>query len=204
MNTRTFKVVVCTCTLFLTLQFACNSVPTNQLTPDGQPVSPADGSLPTGPIDGAAAPAPTFPGQPIPPGGDPPPAAYAPQRVIVQFRETAGDMTIAQCNTAAGGVRVVQTFSEFPNLMVVEVPAGTEVQSVSRYLNDANVLDAELDYEFYALLATPSDPLFPDLWGMHNDGQTVEGYPGTPGADVRAVGGWDITTGDPNFRIAVI
>ena len=40
--------------------------------------------------------------------------------------------------------------------------------------------------------------------GLHNTGQTVNGDPGTAGADIGALYAWDFWTGDPDFRIGVM
>ncbi|GEM_PF-2211077 len=45
----------------------------------------------------------------------------------------------------------------------------------------------------------PNDPLFDDLWGMYNTGQTG----GTEGADIDATRAWTITTGEP-ILIAIV
>ncbi|UCC29285.1 MAG: S8 family serine peptidase, partial [Phycisphaerales bacterium] len=45
----------------------------------------------------------------------------------------------------------------------------------------------------------PDDPYFPNLWGLHNTGQSG----GTPDMDMDGPEAWDITTGDPSI-IAVI
>ncbi len=51
----------------------------------------------------------------------------------------------------------------------------------------------------------PNDPLFPQLWGLKNIGQSVNGGPpGTPGADTRATEGWDIALGTRSNVVAVI
>src|SRR5262249_58290640 len=64
-----------------------------------------------------------------------------------------------------------------------------------------NRLAAHPDIEFvepnfivYAV-AVPNDPRFNELWGLQNLGQTINGVPGTTGADIRAVPAWDITIG---------
>ena len=42
----------------------------------------------------------------------------------------------------------------------------------------------------------PDDPFFyPEQWGLFNDGQTLDGVTGTPGADVSATAAWNLTTG---------
>src|SRR5207247_2612 len=50
------------------------------------------------------------------------------------------------------------------------------------------------------VFATPNDPRFSELWGLHNSGQTG----GTPGADIRAPEAWDLTTGSNDLVVAVI
>lgn len=46
----------------------------------------------------------------------------------------------------------------------------------------------------------PNDPMFKDLWGMNNEGQTG----GTKGWDVKAVKAWETSKGSKNVVVAVI
>jgi subtilisin family serine protease len=55
-----------------------------------------------------------------------------------------------------------------------------------------------------AVDSTPDDPLFGNTWGLNNTGQTINGAPGTPDADIDAPEAWDVTTGSPNVTVAVI
>lgn len=48
--------------------------------------------------------------------------------------------------------------------------------------------------------ATPSDPRFGELWGMHNTGQTG----GTEDADIDAPEAWEVATGSSNVVVVVI
>lgn len=50
----------------------------------------------------------------------------------------------------------------------------------------------------------PNDPGFNLLWGLQNTGQSVNDETGTPGADIKAVNGWDETTDASSVVIAVI
>ncbi|MEO5741991.1 MAG: S8 family serine peptidase, partial [Vicinamibacterales bacterium] len=53
--------------------------------------------------------------------------------------------------------------------------------------------------------AEPNDPLYPDLWGLKNIGQPVNGgSAGTPGADIRATEGWDVALGSASNVVAVV
>jgi subtilisin family serine protease len=84
-------------------------------------------------------------------------------------------------------------------LTVVKLPEGMSVADACIQFNQsANVLYAEPNYK-YKLLAVPNDPMFPDIWGMDNTGQTG----GTEDADVDAPEAWDIQTGSPDIIIAV-
>src|SRR5713226_3287399 len=52
--------------------------------------------------------------------------------------------------------------------------------------------------------AIPNDPRFGELWGLQNTGQTIQGFPGIPGADISATAAWDISTGSRANVAAVI
>jgi hypothetical protein len=58
---------------------------------------------------------------------------------------------------------------------------------------------AEVDYIVRHNLV-PNDPSFTSLWGLRNTGQSG----GTPGADIKAVSAWDISTGSSQTVVAVI
>ena len=51
----------------------------------------------------------------------------------------------------------------------------------------------------------PSDPLFPQLWGLKNIGQPINGgSAGTAGADIRAAEAWDLAIGSAANVVAVV
>ena len=66
-----------------------------------------------------------------------------------------------------------------------------------------NVEYAEPNYMLYAL-EVPNDPLFPQLWGMNNTGQTDGTTLGTPDADIDAPEGWSVFHGSNSVTVAVI
>ncbi len=81
-----------------------------------------------------------------------------------------------------------------------KIKYGTDVLSICEGLkNDPRIEYAEPNYIVNAD-ATPNDPRFSDLWGLHNTGQTS----GTPDADIDAPEAWDITTGDSSIIVGVI
>jgi subtilisin family serine protease len=56
----------------------------------------------------------------------------------------------------------------------------------------------DLDY-------VPSDEYFSKQWYLYNNGQlTNDGHYGTPGADIKALAAWEITTGSSDVIVAVI
>ena len=127
---------------------------------------------------------------------------YVPGEILVKFNKTAPKSVIAQLNTSLGA----KTIREFPSIGVQHIklkPGETVAEAIKKYSDDPNVEYAEPNYIVHAL-ATPNDPSFGELWGLHNTGQTVNGTPGTSDADIDAPEAWDITTGSTSVIIAVI
>ena len=129
-------------------------------------------------------------------------APYVPGEILVKYRESASKNAILQSQSTLGG----KTIREFPSLGVhhIRLKSGeTVVEAIERYSTDPSVEYAEPNYIVHAL-ATPNDPSFGELWGLHNTGQVVDGTSGTADADIDAPEAWDITTGDSSVVIAVI
>lgn len=83
---------------------------------------------------------------------------------------------------------------------VVELDKSVDWKAARKaYLSDPAVAYAEPNY-IVEKRDIPNDPLFEQLWGMRNTGQTG----GTPGADIRATEAWSLATGDTNILVAVI
>ena len=149
---------------------------------------------------------------------------YAPDRLLVKFRPGAAASEKGKAHRQAGGKQL----SVIPGIgvHVVEVPAGSVPAKVSLYQKNPNVEYAEPD--FYRVLIVPdegNDPgepagviagreYFEEQWGLNNTGQqhtSFDPFLGTPiqvngvaDADIDAPEGWDITTGDPSVKIAIL
>jgi subtilisin family serine protease/subtilase family serine protease len=68
----------------------------------------------------------------------------------------------------------------------------------------ADIAFAEPNYLVH-VLSEPGDPLYPQLWGLKNIGQPVNGgVAGTVGADMRAAEAWDLTVGSASNVVAVV
>ncbi|MFG0450122.1 S8 family serine peptidase [Shewanella sp. YQ_9] len=72
-------------------------------------------------------------------------------------------------------------------------------QAIKMISSHPAVKYAEPNYILRAI-GMPDDPRFPELWGMHNTGQTG----GVADADIDAPEAWDVTTGSTDVIIGVI
>lgn len=62
---------------------------------------------------------------------------------------------------------------------------------------------AEPNYVVHAI-ATPNDPRYGELWGLKNTGQIIQGFAGKAGADIKAEGAWDVSTGSSTVVVGVV
>src|SRR5437867_5890527 len=85
------------------------------------------------------------------------------------------------------------------NVEHLQISGVTIDDAIARLRTDPSVSYSEPNYVWYAL-TTPNDPLFPQMYGLHNTGQTG----GTPGADIHATQAWDLFTGDPELMVGNI
>ena len=78
-------------------------------------------------------------------------------------------------------------------------PNSDVLQAVQHLKQNPWVEYAEPNYVLSAFV-TPNDPRYPELWGMHNTGQTG----GTADADIDADTAWNVSTGSSSVLLAVI
>ncbi len=71
-------------------------------------------------------------------------------------------------------------------LMLVRSRSLGTAALISRLTARGDVIYAEPNY-VVRTFAEPNDPMWPQLWGLRNIGQSVNGLPGTPGADIYGV-----------------
>jgi serine protease len=134
------------------------------------------------------------------PDGTPKALNYKPGRILVRFKRDAS----AAAQTALHdqlGTRTVHTYKFVPNLQVVALPEKMTVErALSYYKRNPDVLYAEPNYIYTLDATTPNDPLFNDLFGLNNTGQTG----GLNDADIDAPEAWDISQGSNDVVVAVI
>jgi subtilisin family serine protease len=98
--------------------------------------------------------------------------------------------------TANGRLRRIRAF-------VVSVLASDRGRALAELRQDPRVRFAEPD-AVYRIDTLPNDPLFGQLWGLNNTGQTVKSSTGTADADIDAPEAWSTTTGSSSVVVAVI
>ena len=126
---------------------------------------------------------------------------FIPNHLLVRFASGIESARRAQILNTLGGAQITREYQLVPGLCLVTLPAGQTVQqALLSYNATSGILYAEPNYLAHIDATIPNDPLFPELWGMRNTGQTG----GTPGADIHATEAWDFTTGNRQVVVAVI
>jgi thermitase len=138
------------------------------------------------------------------------------QELIVKLK--AGQVTSFLAVKSHMGITVKENLNvAFGDFLVVNVPAGKSIESAMNYLKTLpEVAYAEPNYKvsigtFDEAAAAPRDAEFVKLWGLQNQGKNeptrsgdLSSTPGKKGADVNALGAWEITKGSKEVTIAVI
>ncbi len=128
--------------------------------------------------------------------------AYVPGELLVKFTPAVRIAASADYR-ARMGVSSLKTY-EITGAQHIKLPEGMTVEeALEIYRNDPDVEYAEPNYYRYAT-ATPNDPSFGLLWGLHNTGQNVNGASGTSDADIDAPEAWETETGDSAVIVAVL
>ncbi len=135
-------------------------------------------------------------------------AASAAERIMVKLRPAGlGSMTGLSSNTLSAVSSLKPAFDPANKTLakslgldrwfIAEGKGNTNLQKL--LITDSAVERTDTIGQTH-LVMTPNDPQFPDQWGLNNTGQSG----GTPGADIRALPAWDITTGTSGITIAII
>ncbi|HHT9127885.1 MAG TPA: S8 family serine peptidase, partial [Candidatus Wujingus californicus] len=121
---------------------------------------------------------------------------YSSDRVLAKFKK---DVTESDINALLdkAGVKIKKKFKRTGIYVLEIVNKERSVKQVIEDLNKSGMVEyVEPDYvvHIYGNKETdsnPNDPMFNELWGLHNTGQTG----GKNDADIDAPEAWDITTG---------
>jgi subtilisin family serine protease len=132
------------------------------------------------------------------PGGP----AYVPGELLVKYRPSMS-AAVAGYYRAHWGVSNIRTFKS-TGVRHVKLPKDMTVdEALEVFRADPDVVYAEPNYYVHAT-ATPDDTFFNRLWGLHNEGQSVNGVSGSDDADIDAPEAWEIITGSTEVIIAVV
>ena len=123
------------------------------------------------------------------------------REILVKFRNPA----VAAAPADAVGDADVEAIERIGGTGIVRLRSRSlnAAALVAQFAARPDVLYAEPNYIVHAL-STPNDPSFPQLWGLENVGQMINGILGRAGSDIRAVPAWDITVGSAAHVVAVI
>lgn len=126
---------------------------------------------------------------------------YKDGELLVRFKDGTSPAAIGKAHQTAGAT-VIKTLSNVTNLQQIKLPAGLAVQdAITLYMADTNVDYAEPNY-LRAVSAIPNDRYFtPQQWALQNTGAYANG---TAGADIKATGAWDVSTGSRRVAVAVL
>ena len=121
------------------------------------------------------------------------------REVLIRFRRPAQAADLEELRAQADG----QAIEEIGRAGALRLRSRSmdAASLVSLLSQRGDVLYVEPNY---IVRAFTNDARFPQLWGLENIGQTVNGLPGVAGADIRAVPAWDVTTGSTDHVVAVI
>jgi len=125
------------------------------------------------------------------------PADAVPGEYLVQFRE-APSWEWIRADLAGAGIQIVREFRE-TGLAQVKIPEAGRERILDWIAARPDVEFIEPNYIF-RIATAPNDPLFPQLWGLDNTGQTG----GTSDADIDAPEAWTVTTGTGNGPLVAI
>ncbi len=147
--------------------------------------------------------------------------AFAPDRLLVRYRDDLAPRAVERAIERSGG-RGLGAIGSL-GVHLVRIPPGRAEDYLARYRADPDVLYAQTDdYRVVAYIPDEgNDPgpgagglvlgreYFTEQWGLDNTGQqhsTATGAQvvGTPDADIDAPQAWDITTGAPSVKIAIL
>ncbi len=126
----------------------------------------------------------------------------AAREVLVKFRTPPQPAQLGQLATEADA----ESMQPVGRTGIVRVLSRTRSAAalIAAFAQRPDVAFAEANYVVRAL-SEPSDPLFPQLWGLKNIGQPINGgAAGTIGADMRAADAWELSVGSASNVVAIV
>jgi subtilisin family serine protease len=129
------------------------------------------------------------------PGGQHPTVEY-----IVGFR--AGVTASVRASVAAEHAATVVPTHRLGEIGAELVAAGAAQARALAADRRVRYVEPNRIWHTDSLPSSPTDPLFEQLWGLNNTGQTIVGTAGTAGADIGAIEAWQHGTGSSSVIVA--
>jgi subtilisin family serine protease len=130
-------------------------------------------------------------------------AARVDGEIIVRFDAQLSADEVA-VRAAVFGAQIARKLDAVDGLYLLNAPPGAAIDSLAAdFMRLPGVAYAEPNFLMYSD-ATPNDPSFATLWGLHNTGQSGSDGIGAADSDIDAPEAWNITTGSSDVVVAVI
>ena len=134
------------------------------------------------------------------------PAPYVESEVIVTFKP-AVDLTAARASLTAHSLTFARHFGPLSQKRgrqtgLLRDPKRSTATLVAELAADPAIETAEPNYLRYVTSPAPNDPLFAQLWGLQNTGQSINGTLGIASEDVQFVPAWALAR--PNTNPVVV
>lgn len=128
--------------------------------------------------------------------------------VLVTFKGSAS-LVSAQRALAAHSLQLAKHFSYLSrqrgrHFGLVRDPSRTTAALIAELSADPAVAGAEPNHLRWISSAAPNDEFFGWLWGLRNTGGPVNGFTGTPGADIRFLAAWDMASPSTNPVVVAV
>src|ERR1019366_5922144 len=134
---------------------------------------------------------------------------YVEGEVLVQFR-AAETWDSAQFTATLHGLEVARRFDwlsaqQGQVMCLLRSPTQTTAALILELSQDPAVALVEPNcLRWTTGLRTPNDPLFGQLWGLQNTGQSVNGFPGTAQADTGFLTAWGLAQPSTNEVVVAV
>jgi subtilisin family serine protease len=128
---------------------------------------------------------------------------YKRGEVIVKVKP-GKSLDVLGASAKAKGLKVDKQLDKTLGIQLLKFDSNLSSENdIVKFLKDSRIVEyAEPNYIYQPTAV--SDPLFGQLWGLKNTGQSIGGVPGTPGIDIKAEAAWLKTKGSTSTVIAVI
>jgi subtilisin family serine protease len=131
---------------------------------------------------------------------------FVPGELLVRFQSGVGRSVRESVLSAVRGE--IERRLPLPGVVLVNLSRGGVVNATRVAERSDSVVYAEPNFIYEASATTPDDPLFGQLWGLDNTGQTIDpdGAPltGTPDADIDAPEAWDLIRDSSAVKVAEV